>query len=168
MLVAVVDDALRQRGADAVDAVELLDGGSREVARPRQRAADAPAGEPAPDGSARPPLRGTRICCPSASRAARLTAREIGPRAWAAGTRKRVRHARSVGHPEQPRPAHRAGHVHVDARGLVAAASDDILTGAGGGSSCPPSSRAPATTASTAAIAHTTIVERELSGTRRT
>ena len=53
-------------------------------------------------------------------------------------------------------------------RAALCPPSDEILTGAGGGSSCPPSSRAPATAASTAAITHTTIVERELSGTRRT
>jgi hypothetical protein len=46
--------------------------------------------------------------------------------------------------------------------------SGAILTGAAGASSCPPKNRAPAATARTAASAQTTMVERELSATRRT
>ena len=110
--VAVLDDALRERRADAVDAVELLDRGGREVDPVAARWAARSAGGAAP--ATRPPP-GTTICWPSARRAARFTvvrsARGLGPPArWSA-----TGHARPGRQPHQPRPADGARHVHVDA-----------------------------------------------------
>ena len=111
VLVAEVDDVLRGHRADALDRVELLDGGRAEADRavaPRRRATGA--------GRRRPPavgaLAGTiTTCWPSASRAARLIASTRRLRGRAARALDRVVDARAGGQPVDARLAHRAGDV---------------------------------------------------------
>ncbi len=69
MLVAVLDDLLRGDRPDPVDRVELLGGRGAEADRAVLTAAPTTL-TGAPPG----PCSGTTICCPSARRAARLTA----------------------------------------------------------------------------------------------
>ena len=124
MLLAVVEDPLRDARADAVERVELLERRGVEVDRRAPARPGAAAGRraPAPAAPAGPPRRrprrppatagarrGTRIWRPSSSFAARLTAVEVGAprrrRRRAAARRRRARPpAAGRGRDGGPRP----------------------------------------------------------------
>ena len=133
VLLAVVEDPLRDAGPDAVERVELLERRGVEVDRRRRgarRAADRAtvaatarrgAGRrPPPTPAARPPpgtataRAGTSTCRPSSSLAARLTASRSARRAAPPARRSASFDARARRQPVEARAAHGTGDVDGD------------------------------------------------------
>ena len=135
---AVFEDPLRQRRADAVELVELLDRGCSEAelgdagGAGRSRARWSRPAEPGPEPR-RPPRLPARARSPA-----------VRPRAWRPGSRRRgpleaavrrrgppLRPRAILGQPLQTRMTHRARHVDVDAaaRGCGAPSGPAALGG---------------------------------------
>ena len=103
---AVLEDRAGHPRADAVELVELLGRGGVEVER---RALAGRRRRGAADGH--------DDLAPVLELRGEVERGQVGPAAGAAGAAHRVDHPRARGQPVDARPAHRAGHVHGQARG---------------------------------------------------